>query len=796
MSKKSRERRMKNKNILPDDYYNNGVFEVARFGKNTIVKNQRTIEQQNAIMEHLKNDYPIKYDSISNKICSLKEKVSNCDPCGLLQYLSKMALMSQMNVFSEIQNSKESIAIIHAQEYIQTILVTTENLYEKSNDNDEEQENLYGQVLADFEKIYDELLFFLPYWAAHIKDGNDFDDDYLDNIVEAQYMYGVRGNRYQFFELEPLKALLPVHNDVLLELFGVSAEQVITGLEKLRYSLSQGYADEIMNFVHSMDVIFQEMESKKTFESNLEKAQESFQKLFGSDLNDVKLITNWDDRFIDILSSEINEISSFWNDKEFSGWPFIDLPVVRKPFIKINGTSYAFLYYTLFDNIYRNIQKAIMQHKAQYLETWKERQTNASEQMVANLFEKILPGADVHLGNYYPVNNSLKQMNENDIIITYNGFLFIIEVKAGSFPTTPPIIDFNAHATAYKKLAGEADSQCSRTLQYISSHPNAQFYNREKTPTFQLPTLESFNDVFTFSVTVDNFNEFAAKAEKLNILKLKEKTIVISIDDLLVYANYFDSPITFLHFLKQRKSAIDVKQYHMSDELDHLGLYIDRNCYALNPSQYGDVKTVFMNGFRQELDMYFSMLYCNPSMAVKPVQDIPKELLDIIRFIEKRITPEGIAFANFLLDLCTETKKDLASQIQYALKRQRELMYTTPMVAFGDMKYCCFVSIPGIDNCTNQQCFDYTFAAASRNKDVPVMCILLEYDNRNTLVSAQGKLCCFSDVPSGDIERIVNLGCEKAKHWVLAHKKSKGKIGRNEYCPCGSGKKYKHCCIG
>ena len=75
------------------------------------------------------------------------------------------------------------------------------------------------------------------------------------------------------------------------------------------------------------------------------------------------------------------------------------------------------------------------------------------------------------------------------------------------------------------------------------------------------------------------------------------------------------------------------------------------------------------------------------------------------------------------------------------------------------------------------------------------MCILLEYDNSNSLVSAQGKLCSFFDVPSEDIERITELGCAKAKDWVLLHKKGHGKIGRNEYCPCGSGKKYKNCCI-
>ena len=43
------------------------------------------------------------------------------------------------------------------------------------------------------------------------------------------------------------------------------------------------------------------------------------------------------------------------------------------------------------------------------------------------------------------------------------------------------------------------------------------------------------------------------------------------------------------------------------------------------------------------------------------------------------------------------------------------------------------------------------------------------------------------------------LGEDKMKEIVKAYKKSKTvvkgkKIGRNEPCPCGSGKKYKHCC--
>jgi hypothetical protein len=83
------------------------------------------------------------------------------------------------------------------------------------------------------------------------------------------------------------------------------------------------------------------------------------------------------------------------------------------------------------------------------------------------------------------------------------------------------------------------------------------------------------------SVTVDNINVFAAKAEKLSFMKLGYDAISLAVDDLLVYQNYFDSPLKFLHFLKLRRAATTVKQIAPDDELDHLGMYIFHSCYSM-----------------------------------------------------------------------------------------------------------------------------------------------------------------------------------------------------------------------
>ena len=130
MSKKSRERRAKNKTncMRPDDYVSNGVFEMARFGANIVMQNNRTPKQQEEHMELLAAQYEAKYNEITHKITALKDKVSKSDPYEILMHLRAKANIAQMNKLSESDYSMDENAIVCAQEYIQSMLVSSENI--------------------------------------------------------------------------------------------------------------------------------------------------------------------------------------------------------------------------------------------------------------------------------------------------------------------------------------------------------------------------------------------------------------------------------------------------------------------------------------------------------------------------------------------------------------------------------------------------------------------------------------------------------------------------------------------
>jgi hypothetical protein len=89
MGRKKTERNNRGSTNKPDDYFNNGIFEMARFGKNVIVKNNRTPEEQTLHLEGLREKYPTKYDLITTKVLRLKEKILCCDPFNFLMYLKK-----------------------------------------------------------------------------------------------------------------------------------------------------------------------------------------------------------------------------------------------------------------------------------------------------------------------------------------------------------------------------------------------------------------------------------------------------------------------------------------------------------------------------------------------------------------------------------------------------------------------------------------------------------------------------------------------------------------------------------
>lgn len=790
----------KNNSVELDDYYNDGLIELVRHGSIVSMKNLLTSEQHEQQIDYFAERFEEEKRKIDHLVEQIREDIKKCNPLELLNFSNAISFISMINKVSEIEYEQDEIYTMRCTEYIQSILVSSENKF--NVDSDIEYEELSHTIINKIVELYKDIQFFYWYWGAYAQKKLGIEDELIKYIVEAQMLWNVRGNKYQNHQVTDLEKLLIVHEDILIKLFDISATDLIAGIKSLEYSLSSGKPDALMKIMEMFDEFQKFMEENPTQEQidsfikeNRFKTDAPMKNVFGNGLYDVKTITGWSDLFIEELSYDLNANNDFFGKNEYAGWPIIDLPVQKKPFIKIDDKSFCFDYYNFFDNIYRNVQKAISRKAPEYSPTWSSKQQHASESLVEEIIHGLLPNATIYRDNYYPKKNSLKDCAENDLIVIYDSIVIIIEVKAGSFTYTPPITDYQAHIKSFKTLIEKADFQCERTYNYLDKDQRAKFYHHNKSEKFEVDMSE-VSDVFTLSVTVDNFNEFESKAEKLSFIDLMAGSIAISLDDLRVYADYFNNPLFFLHFLKERKAATKSSILALNDELDHLGMYIKHNMYTLHLSDE-DNCTLSAYGYRENLDKYFGTLHVDELIFEKPEQDIPFTIKSIIELVDLKEIKNRILLSNYLLDFSNEARIQLDESINHMLIRQKEIGRMITSITFGEINHSIYVHQPEIIEMPEDVKNDYIYSTMLMHEEKTRMRIDLIYNSDLELIDVYFKKCLIDDIPESEYKRLKKRGIEYIKTRAESMKKQKGlkKIGRNAPCPCGSGKKYKRCCI-
>ena len=121
-------------------------------------------------------------------------------------------------------------------------------------------------------------------------------------------------------------------------------------------------------------------------------------------------------------------------------------------------------------------------------------------------------------------------------------------------------------------------------------------------------TMGSIDHIFALSVTADNINEFASRAERLSFLQLRCGAISIALDDLMVYRDYFDNPDSFIEYLRMRCKASRDERLALDDEVDHLGMYAEFGDYAAYADSLPENAVLNFIGFRDDFDEFYGKL--------------------------------------------------------------------------------------------------------------------------------------------------------------------------------------------
>lgn len=124
----------------------------------------------------------------------------------------------------------------------------------------------------------------------------------------------------------------------------------------MQFALSQGKFETINDLVKLFDSV-DEKNVDFPNPSFVEALRNIAENVIGTKLRDVMEVTGWAEAFVSSLSYGFGEDSCFFAHPKFAGWPIIDLPIQKRPFIKIDNRYYCFDYYTFVDNFYRVMQK-------------------------------------------------------------------------------------------------------------------------------------------------------------------------------------------------------------------------------------------------------------------------------------------------------------------------------------------------------------------------------------------------------------------------------------------------------
>ncbi|ARR51824.1 hypothetical protein ETN89_20860 (plasmid) [Photobacterium damselae subsp. damselae] len=800
----------------PDENFTYGPLEVLRFGDKLLYKSNWSEEQ----FHHTQKELASRYEEIVQQIDTLVEgiakKVSELPAEQMLHRAWTEMFASHIGMKSESEATSEQVHTIRMLEYLQSVIVSIEpNEVVKTEITEEDWEWLACSV----EKLFDLInhSYHLSATAKKRLQNPDLNMDEEEFYFKSQmYWCNVRGERYHCHQEEYLNDLLLTHNDALIKNFDISASELITELMKVQYSLTRGMADAFAEFDEFIAKTHEKAEAK--IEAGLaddKSVVETWQlvveennwqdwcasimgRLFGLDLFDLSKVTNLPVKFLSVLSFERGEDTDLFSGGEFKGWPLRILPVFKKPFLNINSKYYCFDLNSLFDNIYRVIQRAIISTDPAYKSEWNEKQKKTSEELPFKYFRKLIPNAQEFREVYYRSGVGKKgrmEWCETDGLIIYDDHLFVIEVKAGAFTYTSPANDLPAYLSSIKGLVLNPTLQAKRFVDYLMSESDVTIYDENHK---QVATLskDDFRKITICPITIDSFTEIAAQIQHLKRIGLDVgdfPTWSISVDDLRVYSEVFDNPLIFLHFVEQRMNSFYSKSVETDDELDHLGLYLKHNNYALYADSLMSEQNanIRFNGYRQELDNYFADKLIAPKLPSPITQKMPDRLREIIDILSVEESLGRTKISSYLLDCSSEARLDIVDKIDNVLIQQAKLNRPLPLSTYGDRKLTVFCWQKSLIERDEDFVLNHARAAMLVTNDSERIVVELFYSNENLLEKVDWKVVSLQGLSNLEIERL-KTQAESLKG--MRHKKI-GKIGRNEPCSCGSGKKFKKCCI-
>ena len=614
----------------PDETFSSGPVTASRFGRKIVFQTNWQERHIEDFQKDLVERYPEIVHEIDALVLEVADLIAKLPPEQLLQRAWFEMAALHIKLESEFEAGDEEFLSMRMIDYVQSVIAAVPPAH---NQHQEVTEKEWSTLRKQIDELFDKING--PYQFSRRAKNKAEELNFNKHLDEFHYraqMYwcNIKGKRYQVHEPAYLQNMFVPYSDVLQDLFGISGKQFADDITKIWHALSFGLFEAFHSINDFQADTLHALEKKITSEPDAQehdlpelmdqvirenawedRRDDIFGRFFGMDLFDVQKTTSLPEELLNELAWSPGEETEFFAEGEFRGWPLRIWPLFKRPFIRLNNRYYCFDLYSLLDNIYRVMQRLVLRLKPDYRETWKSIQQSLSENLPIKFFERLLPGAKIFKQVYYRGQSEAGTSDwcEADALLIYDDHLFVIEAKGGAFTYTPPATDIQAWLKSLDNLVLKPVTQGKRFVMYLSGASKVPLYDYEHKQIGEI-SRSNFRHVTICAVTLDPFTEIAVKVQHLHKIGFDvgtEPVWSMSTDDLRIYADIFENPLLFLHYVEQRMCAFQSNVVQCDDEMEHLGAYLEHNHYSAYAEVIQRPPEAFIQfiGYREDIDKFF-----------------------------------------------------------------------------------------------------------------------------------------------------------------------------------------------
>lgn len=460
----------------------------------------------------------------------------------------------------------------------------------------------------------------------------------------------------------------------------------------------------------------------------------------------------------------------------------------------LQGTTVLDAIFSFFDESARNDSKLVNRY-VDGASDWME--TAIAEQM-----RRIFPASSVFQSARFRDPDNPGGETEADVVVHWGPFLVVLEAKNNRVTKSAVRGGSKGLRNVLSKNIQNAFYQARRVLRVLEEEGKITFNEKESGRTLTV-SRDRLRRVMPISVTLQHLLGITtqlAVTQQLGLFKGNAYPWSISIDDLDVVTRFAANPDVFLYYIERRTAHQGLGVRLSGDELDIFGQFLDNR---LHPAIYEKRKEIaehqggppmisFSGGEEKFAPFFVAEWYGETPPSARPALEVPKQIQKILDELRRRPNDDARYIAFALLSL----NNSALLRIENAIERFRrgsgpayQINRTTIHeggVVVNVMVHQSLGREEFLRNVTVRTRIEHYRA---RGNSTVSFGIDLRKPGAFEIAQWLEGEWEYEEV----MEDLLKNDTERSR--IVSLPPGAPKLGRNDRCPCGSGKKFKKCCI-